>query len=256
MNRALILIAFFAGLAALWALAAASGRWSSVLLPSPGAVADYLWSAVMDGTLTDAVWVTGRRLMVGYLLGVAIGLPLGLATSSSRALHDTIGSLALGLQTLPSICWVPLALLWFGQTEAAMLFVVVMGTVWSVILATDHGARTIPPIYARAARTMGSKGFHKWTRVILPASLPFLVSGMKQGWAFAWRSLMAAEIYVTILSGFGLGQILHYGRELNAMDQVIGVMLVIVAVGLVADRVLFAPWERFLHRRWGTNQAQ
>jgi NitT/TauT family transport system permease protein len=256
MNRALILIAFFAGLIVLWALAAASGRWSPVLLPSPGAVADYLWSAVIDGTLTDAVWVTGRRLIVGYLLGVAIGLPLGLATSSSRALHDTIGSLALGLQTLPSICWVPLALLWFGQTEAAMLFVVVMGTVWSVILATDHGARTIPPIYARAARTMGSKGFHKWTRVILPASLPFLVSGMKQGWAFAWRSLMAAEIYVTILSGFGLGQILHYGRELNAMDQVIGVMLVIVAVGLVADRVLFAPWERFLHRRWGTNQAQ
>jgi NitT/TauT family transport system permease protein len=256
MSRPLILLAFFAGLTALWALAAASGRWSPVLLPSPAAVAQYLWSAVLDGTLTDAVWVTGRRLIVGYLVGVALGLPLGLATSSSRMLHDTVGSLALGLQTLPSVCWVPLALLWFGQTEAAMLFVVVMGTVWSVILATDHGARAIPPIYARAARTMGSKGFHKWTRVILPASLPFLVSGMKQGWAFAWRSLMAAEIYVTILSGFGLGQILHYGRELNAMDQVIGVMLVIVAIGLLADRVLFAPWERFLHRRWGTGQAR
>ena len=116
----------------------------------------------------------------------------------------------------------PLALLWFGQTEGAMLFVVVMGTVWSVMIATDTGARTIPPIYARAARTMGSEGFHKWTRVILPASLPFLVTGMKQGWAFAWRSLMAAEIYVTVLTGFGLGHLLHYGRELNAMDQVIG----------------------------------
>jgi NitT/TauT family transport system permease protein len=99
---------------------------------------------------------------------------------------------------------------------------------------------------------MGSYGFHKWTRVVLPASLPFLVSGMKQGWAFAWRSLMAAEIYVTILTGFGLGHLLHYGRELNAMDQVIGVMLVIVAIGLVADRILFSPWERFLHERWGT----
>ena len=137
--------------------------------------------------------------------------------------------MALGLQTLPSVCWMPLALLWFGQTESAMLFVVVMGTVWSVLIATDTGARTIPPIYARAARTMGSEGFHQWTRVILPASLPFLVSGMKQGWAFAWRSLMAAEIYVTILTGFGLGHLLHYGRELNAMDQVIGIMLVIVA---------------------------
>lgn len=134
-----------------------------------------------------------------------------------------------------------------------MLFVVVMGTVWSVIIATDHGARTIPPIFARAARTMGSEGLHKWTRVILPASLPFLVSGMKQGWAFAWRSLMAAEIYVTILTGFGLGHLLHYGRELNAMEQVIGVMLVIVVIGLLADRLVFSPWERVLHARWGTN---
>ena len=132
-----------------------------------------------------------------------------------------------------------------------MLFVVVMGTVGSVIIATDHGTRSIPPIFARAARTMGSVGFHQWTRVILPASLPFLVSGMKQGWAFAWRSLMAAEIYVTILSGYGLGYLLHYGRELLAMDQVIGIMLVITLIGLAADKALFSPWERFLQRRWG-----
>ena len=144
-----------------------------------------------------------------------IGLPLGLLTASSKFMEDTIGVLALGLQTLPSVCWVPLALLWFGQTESAMLFVVIMGTVWSVVIATDTGVRNIPPIYARAARTMGSTRLHKWTRVILPASLPYLVSGMKQGWAFAWRSLMAAEIYVTILTGFGLGHLLHYGRELQ-----------------------------------------
>jgi NitT/TauT family transport system permease protein len=133
-----------------------------------------------------------------------------------------------------------------------MLFVVVMGTVWSLIIAADNGVRNIPPIYARAARTMGSSGLHLWTRVMLPASLPFLVSGMKQGWAFAWRSLMAAEIFVTILTGFGLGHLLHYGRELNAMDQVIGVMLVIVVIGLAVDKTLFAPVEQFLHRRWGT----
>ncbi len=102
---------------------------------------------------------------------------------------------------------------------------------------------------------MGSRGLHQWTRVIFPASLPFLVSGMKQGWAFAWRSLMAAEIYVTILTGFGLGHLLHYGRELNAMDQVIGVMLVIVAIGLLTDNIFFSPIERFMHRRWGTGKA-
>jgi NitT/TauT family transport system permease protein len=196
--------------------------------------------------------VTLRRLLLGYAIGIAIGLPLGLATSTSEYMQDTVGALALGLQTLPSVCWVPLALLWFGQTETAVLFVVVMGTLWSVLLATDTGARNIPPIYARAARTMGSEGFDKWTRVILPASLPFVVSGMKQGWAFAWRSLMAAEIFVTILTGFGLGHLLQYGRELSAMDQVIGVMVVIVVIGLVADKMLFSPCERFLHRRWGT----
>src|SRR4051794_23094596 len=232
-----------------------SGRWSPMIFPSPLSVGEYLWGAAQDGTLLDASLVTLRRLLVGYFVGVAIGVPLGFLTSTSQFFEDTLGVLALGLQTLPSVCWVPLALLWFGQTEGAMLFVVIMGTVWSVVIATDTGVRTLPPIFARAARTMGSGPFHRWVHVILPASLPYLISGMKQGWAFAWRSLMAAEIYVTILTGFGLGHLLHYGRELNAMDQVIGIMLVIVAIGLLADKILFSPWERFLHRRWGTGRA-
>jgi NitT/TauT family transport system permease protein len=256
MRRALVAGAFFAVLIAIWQAAAASGRWSPVLLPTPWSVAEYLWGAARDGTLVDASLVTLRRLLVGYAIGVAIGLPLGLLTSTYEFLEDTIGTLALGLQTLPSVCWVPLALLWFGQTEDAMLFVVIMGTVWSVVIATDAGARAIPPIYARAARTMGAHGLDQWISVIVPASLPFLVSGMKQGWAFAWRSLMAAEIYVTILTGLGLGHLLHYGRELNDMDQVIGIMLVIVVIGLLADKILFSPWERFLHRRWGTGLRQ
>jgi len=252
MKRLLVIILFFGVLVGIWQLATMTGRWSLVLLPPPLAILDYLWGALRDGTLLEAAEVTLYRLLIGYFIGIVIGLPLGLLTSTSNYFEDTIGALALGLQTLPSVCWVPLALLWFGQTESAMLFVVVMGTVWSVVLATDAGARSIPPIYARAARTMGSEGFDKWTRVILPASLPYVVSGMKQGWAFAWRSLMAAEIFVTIMTGFGLGHLLHYGRELSAMDQVIGVMVVIVLIGLAADKVLFSPWERFLHRRWGT----
>jgi NitT/TauT family transport system permease protein len=109
-------------------------------------VGHYLLDAWRDGSLVEAIEVTLRRLLIGYAIGVAIGLPLGLLTSTSDFFEDTIGALALGLQTLPSVCWVPLALLWFGQTETAMLFVVVMGTVWSVVLATDAGARTIPPI--------------------------------------------------------------------------------------------------------------
>ena len=226
-----------------------------MLLPDPISVWEYLKGAAEDGTLLQASMVTMRRLLAGYVVGIVAGLPLGLLTARFKFCEDTIGVLALGLQTLPSVCWVPLALLWFGQTETAMLFVVIMGTLWSVIIATDNGVRNVPPIFGRAARTMGSKGLHTWFNVIMPASLPFIVSGMKQGWAFAWRSLMAAEIYVTILTGFGLGHLLHYGRELNAMDQVIGVMLVIVVIGLLADKIVFAPWERFLHRRWGTERA-
>ncbi len=246
------ILLFFIGLVLLWEALVLAKLWSPVLVPPPKNVARYLWEAANDGTLASATLVTLKRLGLGYIVGIILGLPLGLLTARFQILEDTLGLMALGLQALPSVCWVPLALLWFGQTEAAMFFVVVMGTLWSVIIATDNGVRNVPPLYARAARTMGSHGLHTWLRVILPAALPFIVGGMKQGWAFAWRSLMAAEIYVTILSGFGLGHLLHYGRELNAMEQVIGIMIVLLAIGLIADKILFSPWERFLHRRWGT----
>ncbi|HXA80936.1 MAG TPA: ABC transporter permease [Opitutaceae bacterium] len=252
MKRFFKVIVFFGGLVAVWQVLCLRHIWSPVLVPSPASVGRYLWGAALDGTLGGAIVVTLKRLLLGYAAGLVIGLPLGLLTARFNVLNDTLGLLALGLQTLPSVCWVPLALLWFGQTEMAMLFVVVMGTLWSVIIATDNGVRNISPIFARAAKTMGSRGLHTWMKVILPAALPFIVTGMKQGWAFAWRSLMAAEIYVTILSGFGLGSLLNDGRELNAMDQVIGIMLVLLFIGLIADKILFSPWERFLRRRWGT----
>ena len=255
MKRALHSLLFFAALVVLWHFAVVAGVIKSpMLLPDPLTVWAYFKGAILNGTLFQATLVTMKRLLMGYGIGIALGLPLGLLTARFQFAEDTLGVLALGLQTLPSVCWVPLALLWFGQTESAMLFVVVMGTLWSVIIATDNGVHNVPPIFARAARTMGAKQFYTWTRVILPASLPFIVSGMKQGWAFAWRSLMAAEIFVTILTGFGLGQLLQFGRDLNAMDQVIGVMFMIVIIGLLVDKILFSPWERFLHRRWGTGK--
>jgi len=255
MRRFVLAASFFVVLLLVWQWLAQMGFWSPVLLPPPIQVWRYLEGAAADGTLFHAAVITMRRLLTGYVLGLIFGLPLGLVTARWLVLRDTVGTLALGLQTLPSVCWVPLALLWFGQTEAAMLFVVVMGTVWSVVIATDTGVRNVPPIYRRAALTMGSKRLHMWLKVILPAALPFIVSGMKQGWAFAWRSLMAAEIFVTVLTGFGLGQLLHFGRELNAMEQVIAIMLVIVVIGLLADKIFFSPMERFLHRRWGTSQT-
>ena len=254
MRRVVVSVLFFAGLLVIWQAFVWSGRWSTVLLPAPAGVGRFLWRSALDGTLAGATFVTMRRLIIGYAIGMAIGLPAGFVTARFRTASDTVGTLALGLQTLPSVCWVPLALMWFGQTEAAMQFVVIMGTLWAILIATDNGVRNVPPIYARAARTMGSRRFHTLLLVTFPASLPFIISGMKQGWAFAWRSLMAAEIYVTILTGFGLGHLLHYGRELQDMEQVLGIMLVIVLVGLLADKLLFAPAERFVHRRWGTGR--
>ncbi len=252
MKRTLAAITFFILLFLVWEILVRAEIWSPFLIPSPLSVLDYLHAGIVDKTLPQAIFVTMRRLLLGYLLGIVIGVPLGLLTARFNVLGDTIGVLALGLQTLPSVCWIPLALLWYGQSEASMLFVVLMGTVWSVVIATGTGVRNVPPIYARAAQTMGSRNFHTWLKVIVPAALPFIVSGMKQGWAFAWRSLMGAEIYVTVLTGFGLGHLLHYGRELLAMEQVIGIMLVVIGIGLLADKILFSPWERFLHRRWGT----
>lgn len=254
MKRFVTASLFFVALVALWETLVRRGVWSPYIVPSPLEVGRYFVGAVKDGTLLDGSVVTLKRLLLGYLASLIAGVPLGLINARFQSSRDTLGLLGLGLQTLPSVCWAPLALLWFGQTESAMFFIVIMGSLWSIMLATSEGVRNVPPIYARAARTMGSKGMHTWITVILPASLPFIVSGMKQGWAFAWRSLMAAEIYITILTGYGLGHLLHYGRELQAMDTVIGIMLVIIAIGLLADKVLFSPFERFLHRRWGTGR--
>ena len=178
MKRFLLAAVFFFVLILLWEALYRAKIWSPVLLPSPRQVGIYLEHSVMDGTLATATVITMRRLLIGYLIGLVVGLPLGLLTARWKLFGDTIGTMALGLQTLPSVCWVPLALLWFGQTEAAMLFVVVMGTLWSVVIATDTGVRNVPPIYRRAALTMGSKRLHMWFKVILPAALPFIVSGM------------------------------------------------------------------------------
>ncbi len=154
LRRFLSATVFFAMLIVAWELIFRSGRYSPLLVPSPRQVAAYLISASADGTLWGAMAVTMRRLMTGYLIGVAGGLPLGLMTARWTLMRDTVGTLALGLQTLPSVCWVPPALLGFGQTESAMLFIVVMGTLWSVVIAAETGVRNVPPIYQRAALTM------------------------------------------------------------------------------------------------------
>ena len=173
---------------------------------------------------------------------------LGLAVASNKFLEETLGALLVSLQSLPSICWVPLAILWFGLTEKAILFVLLMGCILSVTIAMEDGRKQMPKIYTMAGRNLGASGVRLFWYVMLPASLPYIVSGLKQGWAFGWRSLIQAEmIFLTI----GLGQLLMMGRDLNDMSQVIAVMLMIIALGYLVNRLVFRTMERTLQSRWG-----
>ena len=189
-----------------------------------------------------------KRMLIGYGLSVILGMILGLGVASNEFLEETVGPLLVSLQSLPSICWVPLAILWFGLSEKAILFVVLMGCVLSVTISMEDGRKQMPKIYSMAGRNLGASGFKLFWHVMLPASLPFIISGMKQGWAFGWRSLIQAEmIFLTV----GLGQLLMMGRDLNDMSQVIAVMLMIIALGYLVNRLVFRTVERSLQTRWG-----
>lgn len=189
-----------------------------------------------------------RRMLLGYSISVTLGILLGLGVASSKFLEETMGGLLVSLQSLPSICWLPLAVLWFGLTEKAIIFVVVMGSLLSVTIAMEAGRQQIPKIYGMAGRNLGAHGFKLFWHVLLPASLPYILSGLKQGWAFAWRSLISGEM---IFVSLGLGQLLMMGRDLNDMSQVIAVMMLIIAIGYLVNGLVFKTIERRLQLKWG-----
>lgn len=239
---------FFILLLALWQVIANSNVWPDYLFPGPLAVLSALVSGFQNGLYLQATLVSLQRLVEGYALSMIVGLLLGLLIGSYRVAEETIGSLVLGLQALPSVCWIPLALLWFGLTEQAMVFVVVMGAVFSITLGVNAGIKNTPPIYLKAARNLGSTGFPLVAQVVLPAAMPAILSGLKQGWTFAWRSLMAAELIYTTLS---LGNLLETGRDLLDASQVMAVMVVIIVIGIAIDGLIFSPLERRMRERWG-----
>ncbi len=248
MHSSLRKLVFFAVLVALWEFLFWLRIWPEYLFPSPVSVLQTLAYGFSDGTFLIGIGVSLARVLAGYLISLAVGLPLGLFIGRVRFLDETIGAALTGLQTLPSICWLPLALLWFGLNERAILFVVVMGAMLSIAIAADGGVKNTPQQYLRAARNMGASGIALYRHVVFPAALPAILTGMKLGWSFAWRSLMAGELlYVSL----GLGQLLMMGRELNDMSQVIAVMLLIICLGLAVDRLVFAPMEGRVRERWG-----
>ncbi len=234
-------------LVATWAAASELAR--SPLLPGPGEVGRSLARALADGTLVRAVVVSALRLATGYAAALAAGIPLGLVLARRSTVKTALGPLLLGLSSVPSICWLPLAIVWFGLSEAAIQTVVVLGAALPITIATESAVRQLPPSIERAARTMGAKGPRLLLRVLLPAALPGILTGAKVGWTFALRSLMAGELL--FVSG-GLGQLLETGRDLADTALVLGVVAVIVVLSRTSERILFARVERVIARRWGT----
>ena len=248
MKRGLRYFIFYGFLFGLWVLLAKLKIWPPYLFPTPWGVWEELRGGFQDHTYWIAIAVSMRRVLVGYVISVVLGMILGLGVSSSKFLEQTMGGLLVSLQSLPSICWWPLALLWFGLSQNAILFVVIMGSLLSVTLAMEDGRKQMPKIFGQAGRNLGAKGFKLFWHVLLPASLPFIVSGLKQGWAFAWRSLITAEM---LYMSLGLGQVLMMARDFNNMSAVIAVMLVIIALGYLVDGVVFKSLERRLQHKWG-----
>lgn len=226
------------------------------LSPGPLDVATALGEAWESGRLQLAVTTSLERGVLGFLIAIAIGTPLGLLLAEWRLLRRALGPLLSGLQVLPSVAWVPAAIIWFGLSDATVYFVVLMGAVPSIANGLVAGIDQVPPQLRRVGTVLGASRWQLATAVVVPAALPGYLAGLKQGWAFSWRSLMAAEIIAfggTI--GFGLGSMLQQSRDLADLAGALGTILVILAIGVVIELLVFAPIERGLLRRRGLTGA-
>ncbi|WP_213452605.1 ABC transporter permease [Rhizomonospora bruguierae] len=235
---------------AAWQLVVLSGWRPEFILPPPSDVAAELRDIVRSGDFYGAVLITMRRAVVGFLLAVAIGTLVGIAVARFRPLRAAIGSLITGLQTMPSIIWFPLAILLFQLSESAILFVVVLGAAPSVANGLISGIDYVPPLWLRVGDVLGMRGPARYRHLILPAALPSFVSGLKQGWAFSWRSLMAGELLVIVPGTLSIGARLQAARDLTEAPLLMAYIVVVLVIGILID-VLFNAADTALRRRWG-----
>ena len=232
--------------------------WRAWVFPAPSHVLVSMVALVGPRShyaLPAALAISSARVFAGFALSTALGAVIGLSLWRWRWLDQTLGGFFLGLQALPSVCWVPLSVLVFGLNETGILFVLVMGSAFAMAIGFRDGLRTIPPIYEKAGRMMGARGFRLYSGVVIPASMPAVVSTLRQGFSFAWRSLMGAEL-IFMVKGQGVGYLLHQGRELADIAQVVATMVMMVGVGMLLDRAAFAPLERRVHARFGLLTAR
>ena len=234
------------------------GAWAkgkAYILPGPGEVIPHFFDLIADGRMLEAVRTTLARAAFGYSLALVIGLLIGLAVARNRILRAAFGSMITGLQTMPTIAWLPLSVLLFGLTESAINFVVVLGAAPAIANGIIAGIDHTPPILLRAGRVLGARGFNSYRHVILPAALPGFVAGLKQGWAFAWRSLLAGELLVAFSAKASLGFDLTTSRDLSDAQGMLSIMLGILVIGIVMDSLVFGRLDRAVRRRWGLGVA-
>ncbi|WP_433545140.1 ABC transporter permease [Streptomyces sp. CA-294286] len=235
-----------------WQLAAASDLKPDYVLPGPLDVADSVRTMWLEGTLLGYIWTSISRGALGFVVSVAIGTPLGLLVARVKVVRAAIGPILSGLQSLPSVAWVPAAIIWFGLTDATIYAVVLLGAVPSIANGLVSGVDQIPPLHLRAGRTLGARGFDSVRHVLLPAALPGYLAGLKQGWAFSWRSLMAAELIASSPDlGTGLGQLMENFRVNSDMSGVLATIILILIVGIGIDLLFFSPLERRVLRSRG-----
>jgi NitT/TauT family transport system permease protein len=232
-----------------WELVHLTG-WKKFVLPGPGVTFSNLWDQARAGLLWHAIGITLERAVLGFALAVLIGGLVGALVSRVYPLRAAVGSLITGLQTMPSIAWFPFAIILFGQTTSAIMFVIVLGAAPSIANGLIAGVDYTPPLLLKAGTLMGLRRLSLYRHLILPASLPSFVAGLKQGWAFAWRSLMAGELLVVILNQPSLGQLLNSDQDQADMTSAISIMIVILIIGICVDS-LFSRADRSIRRRWG-----
>ncbi|HTL84447.1 MAG TPA: ABC transporter permease [Acidimicrobiia bacterium] len=236
-----------------WQIVVWTGWKPEYIIPSPFTVLDHMKSDMSE--LWKATKVTLRRGVVGFALAIIIGGVVGIAVARLRILRAGVGSMITGLQTMPSVAWVPLALILFKLSEAAIIFVIVLGAAPSIANGIIDGIDNVPPILLRAGRMLGARGFSSLRHVVIPAALPSVLSGLKQGWAFAWRSLMAAEIITNFPGGNGLGFVLKTNQDLADYIGVYEAMIMIFIVGVVIDGLFFGTAVSWMRRRYGLVDA-
>ncbi|OBH08547.1 ABC transporter permease [Mycobacterium sp. E1747] len=237
-----------------WQAVYLSGWKPSFVLPGPGAALSSLWTQASEPLLWQAIATTMGRAVYGFGLALVIGLAAGILVSRNRALRAAFGPIITGMQTMPAIAWFPFAIIFFGLTTSAIVFVIVIGTAPAIATAVIAGSDHIPPLLLRAAKTMGFKGFALYRHLILPGSLPVFVTGLKQGWAFAWRSLMSGELVVIVTNTASIGVLLENAQNMSDMPSAIAIMIVILTLGIVIDG-FFTLVDNAVRRRWGLVDA-